>query len=162
MRNLKTYLLVGFFVVSIVGTLWHFVYEWSGNNVILGFFAPTNESVFEHMKLVFFPSVAYLFVARHFLKERYANITTAMSLGICIGTWFLPAFFYSYSGILGRNLMVIDIASFFLATFLVFFSTYRHIKKADNPVWIYLLFFLSALFFIFTYKNPGVGIFLVP
>ena len=52
MRTLKTNLIVGFIFVSILGTLWHFVYEWSGDFRLLGFIAPINESTFEHMKLI--------------------------------------------------------------------------------------------------------------
>ena len=38
--------------VSLLGTLLHFTYRWSGRNPLI---APVNESVWEHMKLLFFP-----------------------------------------------------------------------------------------------------------
>lgn len=38
-----------------VGALSHFFYEWSGGSTAAGIFFPVNESVWEHMKLVFFP-----------------------------------------------------------------------------------------------------------
>ena len=44
--------IAGILCVSILGTLLHFTYRWSGRNPLI---APVNESVWEHMKLLFFP-----------------------------------------------------------------------------------------------------------
>jgi len=43
----QNWILLGIPVLSIVGALIHFVYEWSGNLTVVGIFAPTNESVWE-------------------------------------------------------------------------------------------------------------------
>ena len=37
------------------GTLFHFIYEWSGFHPLAGLFAPVNESTWEHLKMLFFP-----------------------------------------------------------------------------------------------------------
>lgn len=42
-------------VTMILGTLNHFLYDWSGKNPVIALFTPVNESVWEHMKLLFFP-----------------------------------------------------------------------------------------------------------
>ena len=47
--------IIGFVFVSVIGTLAHFVFEWSGNNTVVGLFCPINESPWEHLKLIFFP-----------------------------------------------------------------------------------------------------------
>lgn len=39
----------------ILGTILHFLYEWSGDNKIIASFSAVNESTWEHLKLVFFP-----------------------------------------------------------------------------------------------------------
>ena len=44
----------GFLWTCGVGTLLHFVYEWSGENVLVAAFSAVNESTWEHMKLLFF------------------------------------------------------------------------------------------------------------
>ena len=43
----------------ISGVLLHFAYEWSDNNTFVGLFSAVNESTWEHLKLVFFPSLIY-------------------------------------------------------------------------------------------------------
>ena len=45
--------------VVVLGCLNHFIYEWTGESPISALFCPVNESVWEHLKLLFFP---YLFV----------------------------------------------------------------------------------------------------
>ena len=63
----KKYVVIGFFVVGILGTLFHFVYDWSGQMWFVGLFVPVNESTWEHMKLLF---VFILCLAICILKDR--------------------------------------------------------------------------------------------
>lgn len=34
-----------FIIVGAIGTLWHFVYDWTGDNHFIGFFFPVNEDM---------------------------------------------------------------------------------------------------------------------
>ncbi len=58
-KKIFRYTLSGILFTSILGTLSHFLYGWSGSRVLVGLFAPVNESVWEHMKLLFFPMLLY-------------------------------------------------------------------------------------------------------
>ena len=58
--SLKTNLF-RFIFISVLGVLLHFTYEWSGNNPIVGLFSATNESTWEHLKLLFFPMLSQQF-----------------------------------------------------------------------------------------------------
>ncbi len=164
MNNIKITLFLGFCFVAVLGTLWHFIYDWTGQYMIIGFIAPINESIFEHMKLIFFPGLLFLPIATYFLKVNYPCIRNALSYGILLGTVFIPVFYYTYSGILGRNYMWLDIASFYIAAALVFITTYILLKNKAviNPVGYYLLYLFLAIFLCFTYRNNGVGIFEKP
>ena len=57
MFNFKKITLLKFTILGIVftvitGTLLHFVYDLSNENPVVGLFAPINESVWEHLKLL--------------------------------------------------------------------------------------------------------------
>ena len=67
MKRLKCFTIAGIFFVLITGSLAHFLYGWSGNNHIVGLFTPVSESIWEHMKLIFFPMLIYTCII--FLKE---------------------------------------------------------------------------------------------
>ena len=50
----------GFLFVSVLGTVLHFLYEWSGENTLAALVSGVNESVWEHMKLLFVPVFLWL------------------------------------------------------------------------------------------------------
>lgn len=77
MQNLRKFTVIGILFVSVAGTLLHFVYDWSGQNPLVGFFAPVNESTWEHMKLLFFPMLLYGLVAVPILKSAYPFLPCA-------------------------------------------------------------------------------------
>lgn len=77
--NLKKFALWGTILVLIVGTLSHFVYEWSEKNRFTAAFFPTNESTWEHMKLLFFPMLTFVLIITPFLKQKYPNIRRVLA-----------------------------------------------------------------------------------
>lgn len=166
MNRLNRYTLIGFFLVALAGSLLHFVYEWSGNNKIVGYFSPVNESVWEHMKLSFFPMLLFAIFMNYKLKEEYPCITSALLVGILLSTYLIPVIFYSYSGVLGKNYTFLDIATFILCVLLGFLAIHRvTISCTWTPYtfWLKLLVFGTMIcFFLFTYYPPNIGIFLEP
>ena len=63
-RRWRFWPLTGFLTAAVLGTLAHFMYRWSGGALLAGVFCAVNESVWEHMKLLFFP--VFLFTAVQF------------------------------------------------------------------------------------------------
>ena len=45
----------GFLIAAAGGTLLHFLYEWSGEQLLAAVISAVNESTWEHMKLLFVP-----------------------------------------------------------------------------------------------------------
>ena len=67
-KKLLKYDIIGFVFVSIIGTLAHFVYEWTNKCVIAAFFCPINESPWEHLKLIFFPYLIWTVIQAFIMK----------------------------------------------------------------------------------------------
>ncbi|MCI8852916.1 MAG: hypothetical protein HFI30_03920 [Lachnospiraceae bacterium] len=163
----STYLLAGILFTLFLGSLSHFFYEWSGEHPLVGLFSPVNESVWEHMKLVFFPALLYtLFeiIARlrldsHFLTVRFLSLLT--------GTFLIPCLFFIYTGFLGRPFLPLDIGIFVLCTLTVFLLSHYldlNAKALSLPFFVLftaLLFFL-ILFFSFSYRPPNLPLFWPP
>ena len=166
MNKLKLYTIIGIIFVIITGSVSHFVYEWSGNDFILGLFFPVNESTWEHMKLLFFPMLFYSLYMNHKLKTDYPCITSSLLFGILLGTVLVPVLFFTYSGILGKNFLPLDIATFVISVILAFFAVYKltlSCKVISYKSLLRLLVFIVAVcFLIFTYHPLAVGIFEVP
>ncbi|MBQ4522153.1 MAG: hypothetical protein IJA10_04275 [Lachnospiraceae bacterium] len=183
-NSLIRYCLYGFLFVSILGTLAHFFYDWSGQNPIVGFFSPVNESTWEHMKLLFFPMLLYYVLTYQKLEKAYPLSPSTYPLSILVGTWLIPVLFYSYSGILGFHVAFLDILTFYVSVFLAFLYFYfltrdypapseseayyqKHPKRNAwlmklKPFFSFLVFLHLLLFILFTYRPPELGIFKEP
>ncbi len=88
----------GIIFVAITGTLFHFLYELSGNNFFIGLFTPLNESVWEHTKLIFLPMLIYYFYLDKKTKNTYSCIKSSMKSGILARVLLIIVLFYTYSG----------------------------------------------------------------
>lgn len=147
----------------IMGTLSHFLYAWSGNNHILGFFAPVNEAVWEHMKLLFFPMLLYSLFIIFKLKKTYPCIASSFCFGILAGTLFIPLLFYSYTLILGRNFFILDIGIFILSVIIAFWLSYKLTLSCKLESYTFLLCCVVCIIFIsfivFTYHPPKYSLF---
>ncbi len=166
MKRLKWYFLFGVIFVIVTGSLSHFLYKWSGNNTIVGLFVPVNESVWEHMKLIFFPTLFYSLFLIFQLKKELPCITSSLYLGILLGTFFIPVFFYTYTGVLGRDFFFLDLADFVLGVILAFAAAYRLTDSCRVQPYCKFLFGLVCLcavcFLLFTYRPPNCNLFLDP
>lgn len=163
MKHLKRYTIIGIIFVLITGTLAHFVYDWSGNNYIVGFFTPINESIWEHMKLLFFPMLLYSFFIIFKFKKSYSHITSALCFGIITGTLLIPVFFYAYTFILGDNFFILDISTFILSILIAFWLSYKlTLSGRLEPYTLPLCCLAGVLlicFILFTYHPPATRIF---
>ena len=66
----KRYIVTGFLFVGILGTLFHFVYDWCRLARLIGLFVPVNESTWEHMKLLFIPMLIYIAICFQYVKKK--------------------------------------------------------------------------------------------
>ena len=163
MKQLKSYTIGGIIFVLILGSVSHFFYEWSGYNLIVGLFSPINESTWEHMKLVFFPMLLFSLFANSKLKSIYQCITSSLLFGILIGTFLIPIFFYTYTGILGYNVLVLDLITFILAVICSFSSVYRLTLSCRMQNHTTILFIAVCVVFVcfilFTVYPPSIALF---
>lgn len=165
-KKLFIYTIIGIIFVSVAGTILHSVYEMSGQNYIAGLFAPVNESVWEHMKLLFFPMLLFAIFAAIPLKLTYPRVISALCAGIFTGTALIPTLFYTYSGILGYNHHYIDIAIFFVSVIAAFIILYKTALSGSahkhSGLLAVLILLLIALFLVFSYSPPSLALFQTP
>lgn len=150
---------------AILGTLLHFTYEWSNNNVFVGAFSAVNESTWEHLKLLFFPMLITTIIGYFYIGKDISNFLCAKTLGIITAIIFTVAFFYTYTGILGTNIAILDIGSFFVAVAIGEFVTYKILASyfsCNKKAAIITLIVLFLCFIIFTYITPKIGLFKDP
>lgn len=166
MKHLKRYTIIGIIFVLIAGTIDHFLYDLSNHNHIIGFFAPVNESVWEHIKLLFFPMLIYSLFAITKLKPQYPCITSALCFGILIGVLLIPVIYYVYTFILGRNFLILDMGVFAVSVVIAFCISYKCTLSCKLQPYTFILCIsvcvLLICFFLFTYHAPNIAIFQDP
>lgn len=164
-NKIRNYQIVSAIFVCILGTLLHFTYELFGENQLVASFSAINESVWEHLKLLYFPMLLTLIIGYFCIGKNIPNFLCSKTIGIITSIIFTVVFFYTYSGILGKNIAIIDIGSFFIATILGEYVAYKFMNsifKCDNKIAIFVLVLIGICFIIFTYSAPKLGIFKDP
>lgn len=158
--------LFGFAVTSLLGTLLHYLYEWSGEALLIAPFSGVNESTFEHMKLLFWPMLLFAGVEFFFFRER-RDFWSIKLRGILLGIILIPVLFYTYNGAIGASPDWLNIAIFFISAAVTYFYETRlfgkEAKESASPRLAFVLLCLTAaLFVLFTFRAPKLGIFLDP
>lgn len=168
-KELNRTIIIGILAVWVAGSLFHFVYDWTGHNMLTGLFFPTNESTWEHMKLVFLPMNIYGLVTWYILKDRYAATGMAVFVGVAAGTWAIPFLYYTYMGVLGFSKMWLDIGTFFVSVLIGYAVEYHILRRAGHNefilgTWVFAIvdFVMAAAFVVCSYNAPSLGIFLEP
>ena len=161
------YELTGIVFIVIVGTILHFTFEFSGNQPIIGVFSAVNESVWEHLKLGFWPALVWFFVEYRSIRRSTNNFVFAKTVGIYLIPIIIPVLFYSYTAIIGESVLAIDILTFILSIIVGQFVsykllTYRDLPEVLNKISLVALIILGGAFVLFTFYPPNLSLFRDP
>ena len=165
-RSAPLWQLMGFAVTSLGGTLLHFLYDWLGKAVWVAPFSGVNESTWEHMKLLFWPMLAFAIVQSFFFRHR-KDFWCVKLRGILLGMLLIPVIFYTYNGAVGRSPDWLNIAIFFVAAAGVYVYEARlfeggRVKCGSPNRAVAALCGLGVLFAVFTFVTPEIGLFRDP
>ena len=163
-KRLLCWELAGALFTAVLGTLLHFVYGWSGGWSVAAAFSAVNESTWEHMKLLFFPMFLFSVVQLCSLGGAYPNFLAVRGVSTLVGTVLIPVLFYTYTGVLGRDVMWLDVTIFFLAALGAFLLDWRLLRRGrwssgwQQVLGLLVLWGLAFLFVYFTFHPPGLGL----
>ncbi len=150
-------------LVSILGCLNHFLYEWFHGSAFIALFCPVNESVWEHLKLLYFP---FFFISIGLYIVKRPNILPFFYyrfLAVMYGMIFIVVSFYTYTGIIGTHLLFMDLLIYFFSVFLTFYLCtlfQEHRLKVPPQNVVFSLWIAVALcFFVFSCLPPNTGLF---
>jgi hypothetical protein len=154
----------GALAMVLAGSALHFAYGWSGAWRPLALVAAVNESIWEHLKLAFWPGLAWALVERAALPGLGGQLWAAKGVSLLAISGLIVGVFTGYTAILGRNLLVLDIGTFVLAVALgqalsaVLLARRwpRWARRAGTA----LLLAQVAAFSLFTFHPPAHWLFL--
>ena len=163
-RRLFFWELGGFLFTGALGTLLHFVYEWSGGSMLAGAFSAVNESTWEHMKLLFVPVFLFSVVQVCLLGRDCPHLLWSRALSTLAGLALIPVLFYTYSGVLGRSVTWANIAVFYLADAGLFALDGWLLRRGRRgTLWqqvagLAVLWGLMFIFVLCTFRPPHIAL----
>lgn len=156
--------LAGIFLIFMCGSFLHFMFELSGRWPPVALIAAVNESVWEHLKLAFWPALIYAVVEFFSLKGLTKNFWTAKAYGILAMPLIIASIFYGYTALLGHHLLWIDIGLFALSvslgqmiSFLLMIQ--RPLRSRVKRIGATLLLIMILAFSLFSFFPPKVPLF---
>ena len=91
---MKKAFLISFFAAAILGAAWHFLHH-ALPCPLTALLAPVNESVWEHLKLLYFPPLAVGFVVSFRWKQAQRRFWSAMAAVLLLMPAVLMGVFYT-------------------------------------------------------------------
>jgi glucose-6-phosphate-specific signal transduction histidine kinase len=151
--------LAGIVFIVVLGSVLHFAFEWSGRAIPIAPVAAVNESVWEHLKLGFWPALVYAALEYSRFGKSANNFSFAKTLGIYLIPITIVVLFYAYTAILGHDLLEADIATFVVAVIVGQLVSYRLLIASPLPERLnrfapIALAVLGILFVLFTFYPP--------
>ena len=151
--------------VAVLGTLNHFLYELSGGAAIFALFCPVNESTWEHLKLLFFP---FLFASiwqyiNSSPRSGIINFFYHRLLAVLCGMASIITLFYTYTGVVGRHFLIMDILIFLFGILFSFYvasaCSKKRLRRPSQTIVFSSWVILCLCFFAFTCFPPNIPLF---
>lgn len=162
------YNLLAFLVIGVLGAVSHFVYSWSGENQIIGYFFSVNESTWEHLKLLFFPTLLYSAIEYVFAKKEIKNYIPAVVISVILGMVTIVTLFYTYQGIIGQNIDFLNIAIYYIGLTVMLIIKSKIIEseilsdRNFSLIFLLVAVLITFIFVRFTYNPPSLNLFKPP
>lgn len=156
-------LILGVLIVCLLSWAWVFLWRWGNHNLLLGFTAPVNDSIWELTKIFWFPFLLFFIVlyasAYHALRNPAVALLCA-SLAAVLFFWLL---FYLYTWFnpvrnnFGANVTLWILAIIIAMVVLFFCLTAPYLGDGANYACIAIYLVIVILFCVMTYMPPVNG-----
>lgn len=159
--------MVGFIFTGVLGTVLHFLFDWTNGNIFAALFSAVNESIWEHMKLLFYPMVLFAVLQYRAWSREVASFWCVKLFGILAGIVLIPVLYYTYTGILGASAGWFNIALFFIvAAFVYWLESKMFLKgvtyRIPDRAAVFGICLVGLAFTVLTFWPPHVPLFQDP
>lgn len=170
MRFVRVYHFIGIFVILLIAGPLHFTYEWSGENFFVSLIAPVNESIWEHLKMVYWPTLLWWVLGYALFRNRIGlsgmRWGQSMSVSIILGMLIIVLWYYTWAGAFGIEASWVNFSS--MVSVVIGQLLAIHVYRAAKPRWVYfvpgMIIVVSLAFMsgFFTYYPPALPMFVSP
>ena len=160
------FLIISIIIISIIGTLSHFLYDITNHNKIVGLFSAVNESTWEHIKIALTPTILWCLVDGLIFGNN-PNYFVAKFVSLLIIYLLMPLLYYGHKAIFKKDIFIFDIISFYIVIIASQYSFYYFVNTYElDFVFNYLgcigVFLLFGGYMIHTLMPPKSELFKDP
>ena len=156
----------GILFIFLLGSALHFVFAFSGDLRPVAIIAAVNESVWEHLKIGFWPALVWAIIELFAFGTRTKNFLFAKGAAFTLGALLITGIYYVTKAA-GIDSLPVDIVNFFVSIMIAQIISYRLILvqkgyKVLNVIGILLIIACIVAFSTLSYYAPHNPIFLDP
>ena len=165
--SLNKWQISGFVFTGVFGVLLHFLYEWTKGSLLVAPFSAVNESIWEHMKLLFFPIFVFALIEYRKIGADYENFWCVKFIGTLVGIAIIPFLFYFYTGAFGISSDWFNIPIFFIAAGVTYYLETRLMNSGFSLCKSEIIPFaalcaMALAFVVLTFVHPELPLFKEP
>jgi hypothetical protein len=157
LKQIKKWEIWGAIFSIVLGSLMHFVFDWSGGIKIVAFFGAVNESTWEHLKLAFWPTLIFSIVEWFVFGKELKNYCLATFLKLFSMPIIITVLFYGWLVFFQDN-FVWDISIFVIAVITGYCLSFKILKidkeLKQEKISLFLIIVSIIVFSLFTYYPP--------
>lgn len=161
---MKKRFLIAFFVAAAAGSALHFFYGVLPNP-LTALISPINESIWEHLKLLFWPTLIAAWVLSMTTEEKVRLWSGFLLAELVMPVFLLCAFYLLKCAFQVENLLV-DLGLYFLTMaggfLLAFFAAKSRKLEAAAPWLLLPVMLYGASLILFTFAAPQLPVFQPP
>jgi hypothetical protein len=160
--TMNAVVLVSLFMIvplGLLGSVLHFLFDWTKHNRVVAFFSAVNESYWEHIKIAIWPVLMLQVVLFSLGGYQYLSFVPAATIALYSIPVSMVGLVFVYKWFTKRNILWLDISIFFVCIAIaqsIFVLVLEQLAPTTGTVVISGLFFfgLVVAFLLFTFRPP--------
>lgn len=157
-KKTLTWQIFGAIFTILVGSLLHFIFEWSQSFKPVALIGAVNESTWEHLKIGFWPAFIFAVIEYFSYGRKLNNFCLAKMVNLYIIPILIIILFYGYTAIIEDN-FIMDISIFIISIIIAYWLGYKILKSEKDfskykAISIVLIIIIILAFSLLTYYPP--------
>lgn len=154
------FMIISIIIISIIGTLSHFLYDIFKHNKIIGLFASVNESTWEHIKIALTPTIIWGLIDGYIYGIN-SNYFLAKFISLIVIIILMPLLYYGYKYLFKKDNAIVNIIIFYIVIicsqysffYLISISPINYYIKYISCIGTFIVFACYMIFTLMPIKN---------